>query len=209
MQTENSENKKSFLERSKESFTPFQDFFTFLFEIAKIIVISLLIIMPIRFFIIQPFYVKGASMEPSFYNHDYLIVDEISYRFSPPSRGDVIIFRYPKDETQFFIKRVIGLPGERVVMKDNHIFIYNDKFKDGLQLKEEYLSEDEINPRPVDIVVPDGHYFVMGDNRDSSMDSTIFGPIEKRLIIGRVWIRGFPIDEMKIFSKYNYQIIAN
>src|SRR3989344_8898539 len=86
----------------------------FVWETIKVVVISLAIILPIRYYLVQPFFVKGASMEPSFEDGDYLLINEISYRFSAPERGDVIVFRYPKDRSQFFIKRIVGLPGETV-----------------------------------------------------------------------------------------------
>ena len=91
-----------------------RNFFIFVFEVVKVVVISLAIIIPVRYFLIQPFYVKGASMEPSFYDHEYLIVDEMSYRFRLPERGEIVVFKYPLDPSQYFIKRVIGLPGEKV-----------------------------------------------------------------------------------------------
>ena len=84
---------------------------SYILELVHVVVISLAIIIPIRYFLIQPFYVKGASMEPSFYDHEYLIIDEISYRFREPQRGDVVVFKYPNDPSQYFIKRIIGMPG--------------------------------------------------------------------------------------------------
>ena len=89
-----------------------KDIFSFFFELVKIIVISLVIIIPVRYFLIQPFYVKGASMEPNFYDHEYLIIDEITYRFRDPERGEIIVFRYPRNPQEYFIKRIIGLPGD-------------------------------------------------------------------------------------------------
>jgi signal peptidase I len=97
--------------------------FLFIFEVIKIVVLALLIVIPIRYFIFQPFIIKGNSMEPNFHQGDYLIVDEISYRFKEPQRGDVIVFRYPQDTSQRFIKRIIGLPGETVTMNEGNITI--------------------------------------------------------------------------------------
>ena len=101
---------------------------TFFLDIVKIVIIALIIIIPIRFFVVQPFFVRGASMEPTYSQGDYLLVDEISYRFSEPDRGDVIIFRAPTGESQFFIKRVIGLPGETVRVAGGEVLIINDAF---------------------------------------------------------------------------------
>ena len=100
----------------------------FLWETAKIIIISLAIIIPVRYFLIQPFFVRGASMEPNFHDGEYLIIDELSYRLGEPERGDVIIFKYPKDPSQYYIKRIIGLPTETVEIKDGQIIIYNLSF---------------------------------------------------------------------------------
>ena len=96
----------------------FKNFLSFVFELIKIVVISLVIIIPVRYFLIQPFYVKGASMEPNFYDHEYLIIDEITYRFNEPQRGDIIVFRYPRNPQEYFIKRLIAMPGEEVQIKD-------------------------------------------------------------------------------------------
>ena len=108
----------------------------FIWETLKVIVISLAIIIPVRYFLIQPFYVKGASMEPNFYDHEYLIIDEISYRLSEPGRGDVIVFRYPNDPSQFFIKRIIALPLETISLNNGQIKISNDKNPAGFMLDE-------------------------------------------------------------------------
>src|SRR3989337_2587689 len=102
---------------------------SFAWELFKVVLISIAVIIPIRYFLIQPFYVKGASMEPSFRDHQYLIIDELSYRLDPPQRGDVVVFRYPNDPRQYFIKRVIGLPGERIKIKDNTVYIFNEKYQ--------------------------------------------------------------------------------
>src|SRR3989344_4060631 len=96
---------------------------SFFWETIKIVVISLIIILPIRYFIVQPFFVKGASMESNFEDGDYIFVDELSYGFGDPERGDVVIFRYPLDQSQFFIKRVIGLPNETVEIKEGKVII--------------------------------------------------------------------------------------
>jgi len=180
----------------------------FILEIIKVVVISLAIIIPVRYFLIQPFYVKGASMEPNFHDHEYLIINEIAYRFYEPQRGDIIVFRYPKDPSQYFIKRIIGLPGEKVKIKDNKVYIYNDKYPNGIELNEEtYLTDDKetLNFGKTEFILDKDEYFVLGDNRNSSLDSRKFGPVPRHLIIGEAWIRGWPFDKMTIFQtpKYN------
>jgi signal peptidase I len=198
------EKKDGFYAYLKDQFAPFKSFFGFVAEITKIVVISLAIILPIRYFLIQPFYVKGASMEPTFYTHDYLIVNEIGYRLNDPERGDIVIFRYPKDPSQYFIKRIIGLPGERVVVGDNKVTIYNEEYKDGLLLKEDYLSPDEVTNLNLDIHLQDDKYIVLGDNRDESLDSRNFGSVPRKNIIGKVWLRGWPFTRFGTMEKAIY-----
>src|SRR3989344_1966316 len=113
---------------------------SFIWETVKIIIICLAIILPIRYYLVQPFFVRGASMEPNFNNGDYILVDEISYRFNPPSRGDTVVFRYPPDPSQFYIKRIIGLPGETMEIKNDTVKIYDGE---DMVLEEFYLDESQ------------------------------------------------------------------
>ena len=179
----------------------------FVIEIIKVVIISLAIIIPVRYFLIQPFYVKGASMEPNFHDHEYLIINEILYRFDQPQRGDIIVFRYPKDPSQYFIKRVIGLPGEKIKLKDNKVYIYNDELKNYVELNEEtYLAADvqTINRGKSEFELGLDEFFVMGDNREASLDSRGFGTVPRRLIIGKAWVRGWPFDKIAVFKTPNY-----
>ena len=170
-------------------------------EILHVVVISLAIIVPVRYFLIQPFYVKGASMEPNFYDHEYLIIDEIGYRLGEPMRGDIVVFRYPNDASQFFIKRVIGLPGERVVVADGMVRIYNQAHPDGFVLDEsDYLNVGVRTTGEKDVTLKGDEYFLMGDNRGASMDSRIFGPVARGFIVGRVWFRGWPPEKMRFYN---------
>jgi signal peptidase I len=175
-------------------------------ELAQVLAISLAIIIPVRYFLIQPFYVKGASMEPSFFDHEYLIIDELSYRFKNPDRGDIVVFRYPNDPKQFFIKRVIGLPGETVEIAAGQIKIYNDKSPNGLELDEkQYLDQDYTATNRTTTLKSD-EYFVLGDNRVASYDSRYFGPVKRSYIVGRVWLRGWPLDRMRVFNPQQYPL---
>jgi signal peptidase I len=178
----------------------------YILEIIKIVIISLAIIIPVRYFLIQPFYVKGASMEPNFYDHEYLIIDEISYRFNEPKRGDIIVFKYPRDTSQYFIKRVIGLPNEKIEVSDGKITVYNEGNPSGVVINEIYLEEGLKTSGNETVTLGPDEYFVLGDNRPSSYDSRSFGPISRKLIIGRTWIRGWPFDKIKIFGapQYNF-----
>jgi len=187
--------------------TPVGTAIVIVLEFLQVAVIAAAIIIPIRYFLIQPFYVKGASMEPNFYDQEYLIIDEISYRFEEPKRGDIIVFRYPNDPSEFFIKRVIGLPGETVEIIDNHVVIYNDEYPNGTVLDESvYLDESTLTPGLKKATIGTNEYFVMGDNRDASMDSRVFGPIGVSAIVGRVWVRGLPVDRMGTFATPSYNL---
>ena len=184
-----------------------KNFFVFLFELVKIVVISLVIIIPIRYFLIQPFYVKGASMEPNFYDHEYLIIDEISYRFNDPVRGDIIVFRYPKDPQEYFIKRLIALPGETVQIKDGEVIIYNDANIQGMVLDEFYLPDNLKTYSNTDdkIELGEEEYYMLGDNRNSSKDSRSFGPVNGTFITGKVLLRGWPFDRVTLFDSPVYE----
>lgn len=172
--------------------------FVFIWEIVKIVVIASLIVIPIRYFLFQPFFVKGQSMDPNFENGDYLIVDEITYRFRSPQRGEVIVFKFPQDPSQRFIKRIIGLPGETVEIKNGDIIIY----KDGeVQILDEssYLFPHLETEGQIKINLKENEYFVLGDNRDFSYDSRRFGILPKDKIIGKVFLRAWPfVVEAKI-----------
>src|SRR6185369_4217342 len=111
-----------------------QEALAFIWETVKVVVISLAIIIPVRYFLVQPFFVKGASMEHTFEDGDYILIDEIGYRFHEPARGDVLVFRYPEDQTQFFIKRIIGMPNETVEIKNDQVKIYNIDHPEGVVL---------------------------------------------------------------------------
>ncbi len=134
-------------------------------------------------------------MEPNFEDGDYILVDEISYRFSGADRGDVIIFRYPLDQSQFFIKRVIGLPSETVEIKDNKVTIYNKNRPDGFVLEEKYLAPEQKTLGNSVIKLDDNEYFVLGDNRLQSSDSRRWGPVNKSLITGKAFLRPWPITK--------------
>ena len=178
---------------------------TFIWETVKVIIISLIIILPVRYYIIQPFYVQGASMEPNFFDHEYLIIDEISYRLDSPARGDIVVFRYPKSPDDFFIKRIIGLPGERIKISNNQIRIFNQENPTGFVVDEtSYLPESTETFGDSETELGDNQYYVLGDNRSSSLDSRSFGPVDRSLIIGKTWVRGWPISRFTIFEQPVY-----
>lgn len=160
-------------------------------EIVRFSIIAILIVVPVRMFIAQPFIVSGASMEETFQSGEYLIVDQVTYYFNDPKRGEVVVFRYPRDPSKFFIKRVIGVPGDTIIIEDGQVTIFNTENPDGVILSESYAEPTPVGPK-VKEVLGDREYFVMGDNRDESSDSRSWGVLQEERIIGRAWIRLFP-----------------
>lgn len=179
-------------------------FFVSTWEILEVVLISAGTVILIRTFLIQPFLVSGPSMEPNFENGDYLLIDEVTYRFREPVRGEVVVFRYPNDEHVFFIKRIIGLPGERVVGRGGHISV----FAKGSAGKSEALKETYI---PAENYTGDfeaqlgtDQFFVLGDNRSFSFDSRSWGPIKASHIVGLVRLRIFPFGSFGGFPPPRY-----
>lgn len=166
-------------------------------ELLKYALLALLIVVPFRIFIAQPYVVSGASSDPTFKDGDYLIVDQLSKRFEDPERQDFLIIRYPKDPSKFFIKRLIGFPNERVEIRGGQVTIYNEEHKDGLKLDEPYVvykkNED------FSATLGDDEYFVMGDNRAGSSDSRVWGTLPKKFIVGRPILRLLPLNKMGVW----------
>lgn len=156
--------------------------------LATTIIVSLAIILFIRAMIFEPFYVEGATMEPTYKDRDYLIINKTvnDYR-----RGDVVVLRYPQDPEQIFIKRIVGLPGEKIQIKDRSVLLFTSALPEGLRLVEEYLSPGtETYAINEDIIeLSDDEYYVLGDNRNASKDSRSFGPVTSNLMIGKVWFK--------------------
>lgn len=171
-------------------------FFRNFWETARVFLVSLAIIVPIRAYVVQPFFVRGASMAPSFQNGEYLIIDELSYDLGlrPLQRGDVVVARYPLDHSQYYIKRIIGLPGERVHIANGTITVFGPWYPQGVALDETgYLPAGETTDGLLDVTLRAGEVFVLGDNRDHSSDSRAWGPLPLELIVGRAWVRAFPV----------------
>ncbi len=172
----------------------------FILEMLKVAVLAGITIALIRYYLFKPFYVKGASMEPNFHEKEYLIIDELSFRFREPVRGEVIVFRFPEDPKEYFLKRIIGLPGETIKITEGKIFIYNNENPEGFELKESYLPKDLITQGDRTSKIGENQLFVLGDNRPNSFDSRRFGPIDKSLVVGRAWLRGWPPNKLAVFS---------
>jgi len=184
-------------------------FFQFGFEVAKVVVIALVIVVPLRVFVFQPFLVRGDSMEPNYHSGDYLIVDQLSYRLRSPERGEVIVLKFPLNPSQRFIKRIVGLPGETVEVKDGKVVVYEEEEngRDAVVLDEStYLPRNLATPGSVRIDLQEQEYFVLGDNRSFSSDSRKWGVLEKELIVGKVFLNVFSLEAFakEIIPKENY-----
>lgn len=166
-------------------------------DIVKFALITAAIVLPIRFFIAQPFIVSGPSMLPTFQNNDYLIVDEISYRLKKPARGEVIVFRRP-GESKYLIKRIVGLPKETVELLNETVTIKNSEHPEGFALDQSFIVNKKSESKTT-IILDDGEYFVMGDNRPVSYDSRYWGSLPGNQIVGRPLMRLYPFNKMALW----------
>lgn len=166
-------------------------------ELVKYAAVALLIVVPFRIFIAQPYVVSGSSMDPTFKNGDYLIVDQLSKRFEEPERGAVLIIKYPKDPSKFFIKRLVAFPNERVEIRKGVVTVFNDATPNGIVLDDSYVVYKKGDDFSMQL--NDDEYFVMGDNRASSSDSRVWGTLPKKYIVGRPILRLLPIGEIAVW----------
>ena len=200
---------------NKNFFSGFASGLLLLWDFAKIVLVALVIIVPIRYFVFQPFIVSGSSMEPNFSNGQYLIIDELSYHLGSPQRGQVVVLRYPEDPKQFFIKRIVGLPAEKIEIDNGKVVVFNAQHPDGVTIDEPYLPNQSLS-YPHDATVVGGkkiltlasnEYFMMGDNRLASSDSRDWGPLPRNDMVGRVLVRVLPLGEFGVFNNlpvYNF-----
>jgi len=163
-------------------------------ETVRFIIVSLVIVFGVRYFIAQPFIVSGESMVPTFENGEYLIVDELSYRFREPARDDVIIMRYPLDPKKYFIKRIIGLPGETLAFDGTQITVTSANDKNPIVLDEPFIQNQK--DTYLTVLLKENEYFVLGDNRPASSDSRVWGPLPRKDIIGSPIVRLFPLTRI-------------
>jgi signal peptidase I len=177
-----------------------------LLDLIKTLIIVLVIYFVIKSYIAQPFLVRGRSMEQTLSDGDYLIVDQLSYNISNPKRSDIVVFHTEfiqgGAEKEYYIKRIIGIPGDRVVIKDGNVILYKNNSDTPTLLKETYIIEGlkTISQDPIDVTLSENQYFVLGDNRGNSSDSRYWGVLNKQYIIGKPVIRLFPFNAIKIFS---------
>ena len=178
---------------------------SYIWEVIKFFILAVVIVAPIRFFVAQPFIVQGASMNPTFATGQYLIIDELSYRFNEPERGDVVVLRFPRNPSRFFIKRLVGLPGETLDIKNGVISITTAENAEPFILEEPYVTFLKTDGGDDEIVkLKEGEYFVMGDNRPNSSDSRDWGILPENLIIGKAFLRLFPIDTISFSPGQNF-----
>jgi len=153
----------------------------------------------VRLFIATPFIVSGASMEETFQNFDYLIIDRVTYNFSQPQRGDVVVFGLPQETSRDLIKRIVGLPGETVKLSKNSVIIINTEHPEGFTLTEPYLSPENLGgATDMQVTLGANQYFVLGDNRRVSADSRSWGTLPRKDIVGRVLLRLYPFTTMAL-----------
>lgn len=169
----------------------------FIKELITFAAISIVIVVPIRLFVAQPFIVSGDSMYPTFKTGQYLIVDQISYKFNKPERGDIVIFRFPENTSKFFIKRVIALPGDAITIEGTDVYLLKNGEEERELLDEPYV--DLNRESYVTIKLSDTEYFVMGDNRLASLDSRSWGPLDEEFLIGRALFRLLPVKDLSVF----------
>ncbi len=164
------------------------------------IIVAVALAFCIRTFLVEPYMVEGSSMYPTLINHERVIVDKLSYYFTDPKKGEIIVFRYPKDQSRDFIKRVIAVGGDTVEMRQGKVFV------NGTMLNEGYIYKDDPKgPNLSDYrksVVPEGHIFVLGDNRNNSEDSRFadvdFVPL--KLVKGRAALVFWPLDQFHLIK---------
>lgn len=175
----------------------------FVMEILETVVFIGSLFIVIYLFIAAPNQVKGESMMPTFQNGNYIFTSKVTYKMRSPERGDVVVFHSPGNAEIEYIKRIIGLPGDTVMLQNQEVYV------NGKKLDEPYIASKTL-PLPggyaeenVPMNIPDGYYFVMGDNRPHSSDSRDFGPITYESIVGQVFYRYFPADKMgRIFNPF-------
>lgn len=182
-----------------------------LWDLVRTLIIFASIYFIIKAYIAQPFLVRGRSMEQTFSDGDYLIVDELTYNFADPKRSDIVVFHTEfiegGKESEYYIKRVIGIPGDRIVIADGEVFLYKNNTNTPTKLDEPYLIEGlrTVAQDKVDVLLGEQEYFVMGDNRGNSSDSRYWGPVKKSYIVGKPIIRLFPLNTIQLFLNNNTQ----
>lgn len=191
---------------------PANDFLYFVFDLFKTASVVFVLAFALRYFVVRPFIVDGESMMPNYVNNEYILAEKISYLVGEPGRGDVVVFQYPGNPSVNYIKRIIGLPGETVVIKDDQVFVKNSTHPNGIVLPENYLPSDfktyAANNSVFEKTLSGTEYFVMGDNRQHSSDSREWGALPQTNIIGRAWLTIVPFNRFGIHSRITYSELS-
>jgi len=178
----------------------------FILDIIEVVFFAFAIFLFLYLLVLQPHRIKGASMEPNFPDGEFLLTDKVTYRTREPKRGDVIVFKPPVSPEDEFIKRIIGLPGEKVSVKGSKVYI-NGKLLNESYLDPELLtSSNSFLREGEEYTVPAGQYIVFGDNRPHSSDSRLWGPVDKSKITGRAWLIYWPISSFGTVKAVNYNL---
>lgn len=176
----------------------------FFLDLLEVVVFAVGIFFFVYLLIMQPHKVSGMSMHPNFPDKEFLLTEKVTYYRRNPVRGDVVVFTPPVSNTDEYIKRVIGLPGEKILLRAGHVYI-NGKLLTESYLKDDILTESEdFLTEGEEYTIPEGKYFVLGDNRPRSSDSRAFGPITKAAMSGRAWIVYWPISNAGTVKKVSY-----
>ena len=175
-----------------------------LFDVAKTVIIVLIISFATRYYIFQPFVVEGHSMDPNFYDQEYLLVNKLTYRIGEPKRGDVVVFQAPNNPQYDYIKRIIGLPGEKVAITNSTIYINGEKIDESYlddSVKTYIKNDPSMN---LEVTLADDEYFVLGDNREHSSDSREWGILPYKNIVGKAWFSVYPWNIFGVINTPNY-----
>ncbi|MFH2019770.1 MAG: signal peptidase I [bacterium] len=168
----------------------------FFLDFLETIVVSLAIFAVVYIFLFQPHQVEGHSMEPNFQDAEYILTDKISYRMGEPKRGDVVVFHSPQDERVDYIKRIVGVSGDKIMIQEGYVYLNGVKLEEGFINDPGRVVAGKYMRENTQVEVPIGQFVVMGDNRLHSSDSREWGFVLKRQIVGRAFFRYWPISEL-------------
>ena len=182
---------------------------SFILEFVQSIVLALSVFVLLYLFVAQPNQVKGSSMVPNFIDGEYLLTDKLSYQFGTPQRGDVVVFKAPpsepcsEDECEY-IKRIIGIPGDTVRVENTRVYL-NDELLEQSFLPDGYVTDSGSFCREgIGVEIPENQYLVFGDNRSHSRDGREFGPITKDLIVGKAFLKYWPVNELGLIPTIRF-----